>query len=53
MESYIYTDTIKEKLKKIKEIKPILQKENAIWGINAYKNKVLVNFADGYILKLV
>lgn len=42
----------KQKLYKIKEIKPYLQKENAIWEINSYKNKVLVNFADGYVLKL-
>ena len=37
---------------KIKEIKPVLQKENAIWDMTCVKNEVLVCFADGNVCKV-
>jgi len=37
---------------KIKEIKPALQKENAIWDMTAVKDGVLVCFADGNVCKV-
>ncbi len=40
------------KLKKLTEIKPLLQKENAIWTINSKNNKALVCFADGYVVEV-
>lgn len=41
-----------KKLTKIKEIKPALQKENAIWTIKKIKNNFFINFADGLVLKI-
>jgi len=41
------------KLTKIIEIKPVLQKENAIWGMEVVKDGILVCFADGIICKIV
>lgn len=40
------------KSKKILEIKPPLQKENAIWGMSKAKDGVLVCFADGNVCKI-
>jgi hypothetical protein len=40
------------KYKKILEIKPSLQKENAIWNIVSLKKAYLVCFADGWICKI-
>lgn len=39
-------------LSKIIEIKPVLQKENAIWSMANIKNGVLVCFADGNVCKV-
>jgi len=39
------------KIKKILEIKPSLQKENAIWNIVSIRKGFLVCFADGHICK--
>ncbi|MBD3303559.1 hypothetical protein GF343_00275 [Candidatus Woesearchaeota archaeon] len=41
------------KLRKITEIKPTLQKENAIWGMTHAKDGVLVCWADGVICKII
>lgn len=38
-----------KKIKKLIEIKPTLQKENAIWGMNRVNSGVLVCFADGCV----
>ncbi len=40
------------KTSKIIEIKPFLQKENAIWGMARSKDGVLVCFADGNVCKV-
>ena len=39
-------------VKTIKSIKPILQKENAVWEITKSKNNFLVCFADGQLIKI-
>jgi len=41
------------KISKIMEIKPVLQKENAIWGMSSVKNGVLICFADGNVCKIL
>ncbi|MBI5148760.1 hypothetical protein HZA33_03705 [Candidatus Pacearchaeota archaeon] len=40
------------KLLKIIEIKPALQKENAIWSMSSSKKHILVCFADGNVLRI-
>ena len=45
-------DLDSHQLKKIIEIKPALQKENAIWGMISSASGVLVCFADGYVCKI-
>lgn len=40
------------KLSKITQIRPVLQEENAVWGMAQAKNGVLVCFADGFVCKI-
>lgn len=46
-------DTKNMNFPKIMEIKPALQKENAIWGMTSDKKGVLVCFADGNVCRIV
>jgi hypothetical protein len=41
-----------DKKSKIISIKPSLQKENSIWGIDQGKKELLVSFADGNLIKV-
>ena len=42
-----------EGIKKIKEFRPSLQKENAIWTITFQKGFALSCFADGFVVKVM